>query len=313
MQIVRSFTDVPEAARHGALTIGNFDGVHLGHAAVIATLREVAAGLGSPSGVMLFEPHPRQYFQPEKPLFTLTPVPQRLELLAGLGLDFAVVLPFDKAMASLPADAFVANVLVGGLAVRHVTVGYDFNFGKNRAGDGALLEEAGRRHGFGVTIVKAAGDGNEAYSSSRIRELLRRGDVGAAAHLLGRWWRLEGEVVSGAGRGSGLGFPTANLALRPGTELGHGIYATWVWIDGARHAAVSYLGTRPTFDNGAPVFETFLLDYAGDLYGKPIGVDLVAHLRADRPFANIEELKAQMQADCAEALRRLHAAPIRPT
>ncbi len=310
MQLLSSFQNVPETARRGVLTIGNFDGVHLGHAAVIGEVRALAAKLGGPAGAMLFDPHPRSYFQPGQPLFTLTPIPQRLELLAGLGLDFAAVLPFDQTMASLAAEDFIAEVLVAGFGVRHLVIGYDFNFGKGRRGDGAMLTEHGQRLGFDVTIKGAAGDREAPYSSSRVRELLRLGDVEGAALLLGRPWRIAGTVISGAGRGAGLGFPTANIHLPAGIELKHGIYASWVLIDGARHPAASYLGTRPTFDNGTPVFETFLIDYQGDLYGRSISVDLISYLRGDLPFTGVEALKTQMQADCAEAQRRLLRLPV---
>jgi riboflavin kinase / FMN adenylyltransferase len=307
MQLLQSYRNVPASARHGVLTIGNFDGVHLGHAAVIGQVLELANQLGGPAGAMLFDPHPRAYFQPDKPLFTLTPLRLRLGLLAGLRLDFAAVLPFNDGLASLSAEDFIADVLVAGFAVRHVVVGYDFNFGKGRRGDAAMLTAVGARHGFGVTIQGAAGDHAAPYSSSRIRDYLRHGDVEAASRLLGRPWRIEGTVISGAGRGVGLGFPTANIALPPGIELKHGIYASWVWVDGVRHPAASYLGTRPTFDNGAPVFETFLIDFDGDLYGRSIEIDLVAYLRGDLPFAGVEALKLQMQADCAAALGKLRA------
>ena len=311
MQVVRSYRDVPAPARHGVLTIGNFDGVHLGHQAVISEVKRLAAQVHGPAGVMLFEPHPRAHFQPNVPLFTLTPLPARLELLAGLGLDFAAVLPFDAAMAALPAQAFIADVLAAGFAIRHAVVGYDFNFGKGRTGNGALLTAEGDRLGFGVTVQDAAGDGDAVYSSSRIRGLLRAGDVAQAARLMGRWWRIEGEVIAGAGRGTGMGFPTANMQLPQGVELAHGIYATWVWIDGQRHPAASYLGKRPTFDNNAPVFETFLLAYGGDLYGRRLAVDLVAFLRPDMAFPDAAALAVQMDADCAKALRILQDADVR--
>ena len=309
MQVLKRFHDVPASARGSVLTIGNFDGVHLGHAAVIAKVRALGAKLGGPAGAMLFDPHPRAYFQPDAAHFTLTPMPQRLELLAAQGLDFAAVLPFDRAMASMEAEEFIAQVLVAGYGVRHVVVGYDFCFGKGRRGTGAMLEASAKRLGFGVSIEAAAGDG-AAYSSSRVRDCLRAGDVDGAAKLLGRWWRLEGDVIAGSGRGEGLGFPTANIILAPGIDLKHGIYASWAWIDAVRHPAASYLGKRPTFDNGPPVFETFLIGYRGDLYGKRLAVDLVSYLRGDLPFGGIEALKVQMQADCAEAARRLEIARV---
>lgn len=307
MQVLRSFQDVPASAKHGAMTIGNFDGVHLGHQTVIAAVRRLADALPGPAVAMLFDPHPRQYFQPGTPQFTLTPQSERLTLLADLGLDFTVVLPFDAGLAALPAEAFIEVVLVAGFAVRRVVIGYDFSFGRGRSGNGELLMAAGQRHGFTVSVEAAAADGTGAYSSSRIRELLRLGNVAGAASLLGRWWRINGDVIAGAGRGAGLGFPTANITLRPGIELAHGIYASWVWIDGARHPAASYLGSRPTFDNGQPVFETFLLDYDGDLYGRSVSIDFVDFLRPDRAFPDPIALATQMHADCAEVMRRLAA------
>lgn len=300
MLVVKDASSVPEAARRGVLTIGNFDGVHRGHAAVIGRVRKIAGELGGPAGAMLFDPHPRAFFQPNAPLFTLTPIPRRLELLEELGLDFTAVLPFDAAMAGLPAERFIQDILVQAFAVRHVVVGYDFNFGKGRTGSGATLEEAGKRLGFAVTVVGPEGDGT-AYSSSRIRSLIAQGHVEGAARLLGRPFRVEGAVMPGAGRGAGLGFPTANITLDKGIQLKHGIYAAWVCIDGQRYPAASYLGSRPTFDDGEPVFETFLMDFSGDLYGRRIAVDLMCYLRGDKPFKGVEALKQQMAEDCAGA------------
>jgi len=312
MLVARNYQDVPAGARGGVLSIGNFDGVHLGHQAVIAQTRARAAALNAPAGVMLFDPHPRAFFKPEPPLFTLTPMDQRLELLAALGLDFAAVLAFNAALASLPAEAFIAQVLVGGFAVRHVVVGHDFNFGKGRTGNQALLEAEGRRLGFGVTGLDPVADGSAAYSSSRIREALAAGKVEDAARLLGRHWRVDGIVISGAGRGAGLGYPTANIALPPGTGLALGIYAARVWVDGAAHPAVAYHGKRPVFDDGKPGFETFLINYDSDLYGKCIRIDLVSHIRGDRRFDGVEALKSQMDRDVAEALARLALDAVRP-
>ena len=312
MQVVREFRDVPASVRGGVLTIGNFDGVHRGHQVVIASVRRLALELGAPAGVMLFDPHPRAFLQPGFHPFTLTPLSYRLELLAALGLDFAAVLPFGAELAALTARDFIADVLVAGFAVRHLVTGYDFNFGKGRAGDNALLEAEGKRLGFGVTIQQPEQDGEAAYSSSRIREALRAGDVTEAARQLGRPWRVDGIVIAGAGRGVGLGYPTANIALPPGTELAHGIYAARVWIGGAPHSAVAYLGRRPTFDGGAPMFETFLIGYDGNLYGKTIGIELVAFIRPDKGFANAEALKAQMDRDVAEAIAHLRLDAVRP-
>jgi riboflavin kinase/FMN adenylyltransferase len=304
--------DVPAAARGAVLAIGNFDGVHRGHQALIADVKCRAAALGAPAGVMVFEPHPREFFQPTEPHFHLTPLPLKLACLDELGLDLAAVLKFDKAFAALSADEFIERTLVGMLAPRHVVIGYDFFFGKGRAGTPDTMRAAGGRLGFGVTVVAPVAEDGEVFSSTAIRLKLAQGDMHGATASLGRLWRVSGKVIGGARRGTGLGFPTANIALEPGTALAHGIYAVWAEVDGVRHAAAAYLGTRPTFDNGAPVLEVFLLDFDGDLYGRELSVAFVEHLRADRRFDSIELLKAQMQVDC-DAARRVLASSSAPS
>ena len=307
MQVVRSYASVPASARGAALAIGNFDGVHRGHQAVLADAALMAHARGVPAGALLFDPHPRLLFQPDKPLFLLTDLDQKLRLLGLLALDVAVVLPFDRALASLTAEDFVRQVLVEGLGVSHVVVGHDFNFGRGRAGNDALLDRMGSELGFGVTVVPAVKGDGQLYSSSSIRDLLRQGDVRAAAERLGYWWRIAGTVVGGAKRGTGLGFPTANIEISPGCGLRHGIYAARVTAEGTRHSAAVYLGKRPTFDNGAPVLECFLLDFDGNLYGKRIEVELIDFLRPDGAFPGAEALVAQMREDCRRAAETLAA------
>jgi riboflavin kinase / FMN adenylyltransferase len=311
--IVLSGTDnVPPAARGAALAIGNFDGVHRGHQALLGAVKSAAAAGGGKAGVILFEPNPREFFQPDKPHFRLTPLPRKLELLEQFGLDLAVVLRFDAALAQLSADAFVEQVLARDLGVAHVVVGYDFRFGKGRAGDPEMLRRAGATHGFGVTVVAQVGGAGEVYSSSAIRAELAQGDVAGAADMLGHWWRVSGTVIGGAKRGTILGFPTANIALAPHTALAHGIYAVRAIVDGTRHPAAAYLGTRPTFDDGAPLLEVFLLGFEGDLYGKDMTVEFIEHIRADRRFDSAEALTAQMQRDCDRARAILAQAADRP-
>lgn len=305
MLVVRGGAETPEAARGAVIAIGNFDGVHRGHQALIADVRSRAAALGAPAGVMVFEPHPREFFQPAEPHFHLTPLQLKLECFADLGLDLAVVAAFDRALASLPAEEFIAERLVGALAPRHVVIGYDFFFGKGRSGSPETMRAAGERYGFGVTVVAPVAEDGEVFSSTAIRLKLAQGDMHGATAALGRLWRVTGTVVGGAKRGTGLGFPTANIALEPGTALAHGIYAVFAEVDGRRHPAAAYLGTRPTFDNGAPLLEVFLLDFDGDLYGRQLSIAFVEHLRADRRFDTLEALKAQMQADCDAARRVL--------
>jgi riboflavin kinase / FMN adenylyltransferase len=301
MLLVHGHKDVPVGARGAVLAIGNFDGVHRGHQALLRAAGAIGRELGAPPGALVFEPHPREFFHPEEPHFHLTPLAQKLAIFAQLGLDVAVVLPFDSALAALSADAFVDRVIVDGLGARHVVIGHDFFFGKNRGGTPETMQAAAARAGFGITIIPPVAEDGEVFSSSAIRLRLAQGDVKGAARLLGRQWRVVGKVVGGAKRGTGLGFPTANIPLPRGTALGHGIYAVRVHTGGEHHEAAAYLGTRPTYDDGMPVLEVFLFDFDGDLYGREIEVEFVEFIRADRKFDSSEALIVQMQADVARA------------
>jgi len=312
MIVVQGSDDVPAAARGGVLAIGNFDGVHRGHQALIAAAIEEGKRLAAPAGAIVFEPHPREFFQPDKPHFRLTPLTRKLALLEELGLDVAVVVRFDAALAGLAAEAFIERVLVQGLGVRHVVVGYDFRFGKGRTGDPETLRRAGAAQGIGVTVVAQVAEAGEVFSSSAIRAELAQGDVQGAAEMLGHWWRVAGSVVGGAKRGTGLGYPTANLTLPSGTALGHGIYAVRVYVDGRRLEGAAYLGTRPTFDDGEAVLEVFLFDFDGDLYGRQIEVEFIGFVRADAKFASAAALQEQMGKDVERARQMLGLAPVKP-
>jgi riboflavin kinase/FMN adenylyltransferase len=312
MQIFDRYRDIPAAAQGSVLSIGNFDGVHRGHQALLRVVQARARELARPAAALVFEPHPRQFFQPDKPHFKLTPLPRKLALLEQFGLDLAFVLAFDAEFAQLTAAAFVEGVLVAGLAVRHVVIGYDFRFGRKRAGDPEALQRAGLEHGFGVTIVAQVGGAGEVFSSSAIRAELAQGDVGGAAQMMGHWWRVSGKVIGGAGRGTGLGFPTANLKLPRDVALGHGIYAVRIHLGEHVYQAAAYLGTRPTFDDGDPVLELFLFDFAGNLYGREIEVEFIEFVRPDAKFASIEALQEQMAQDTARAREILAAAPAAP-
>jgi riboflavin kinase/FMN adenylyltransferase len=312
MKVVHGYQDVPEDARGAALAIGNFDGVHRGHQALAREAIAQAKKAGTASGVLLFEPHPREFFHPEEPHFRLTPLAEKLEIFEELGLDLAIVLSFDAALANLPAQDFVTKVLVNALDVRHVVIGHDFYYGKGRAGTPETLREAAETENFGITVLDPVAEDGEAFSSSGLRLRLAQGDVEGAARVMGRWWRVRGPVVGGAKRGTGLGFPTANVPLPRGTGLGHGIYAVRTYVDGRCHDSAAYLGTRPTYDNGMPVLEVFLFDFDGDLYGKEIVVEFVGFVRPDRKFETSEALVAQMQRDCARAESILRAAPKSP-
>ena len=312
MRIVHGTDNVSQSARGATLAIGNFDGVHRGHQALLKATKDEAGKLGAQAGAVVFEPHPREYFQPDKPHFRLTQLPLKLRLLEQLGVDVAVVLAFDATLARMSADEFIARVLVDKLAARQVVVGYDFRFGKGRGGDPEGLRRAGEALGFGVTVIGQVAEAGEVFSSSAIRAELAQGDVKGAAQMLGWWWRVAGVVRSGAKRGTGLGFPTANIALAPGTALAHGIFAVRVHVHGSRHAGAAYLGTRPTFDDGSPVLEVFLFDFDDDLYGREIEVEFIDFIRPDRRFDGAASLQAQMERDCDRAREILAREPDQP-
>jgi riboflavin kinase/FMN adenylyltransferase len=307
MDVFHGYDHVPPGARGASVAIGNFDGVHKGHQALIARARDEAARLGTRTGAVVFEPHPREFFQPARPLFTLTPLPQKLRLLETYGVDITFVLPFARELAQMSAEAFVERVLVAGLGVAHVVIGHNFLFGKSRMGNAQQMVDLGRAYGFGVSVVPPIGNGGEVYSSSAVRAELAQGDVEGAAEMLGHRWKVEGIVQGGARRGTGLGYPTANIALGRGAALAHGIYAVHVDFESRRYQGAAYLGTRPTFDDGSPVLEVFLFDFDGDLYGRRIEVEFVEFLRADRKFDSPDALRAQMDLDCARAREALAA------
>ncbi len=299
MQVVHGWHEVPQYLKGSSLAIGNFDGVHRGHKAVLEAANS-AVGAG-PMGAMVFEPYPRKYFQPQKPFFRLTTLPRKLELLSEAGCDFTAVIPFNSIVAEFSAADFIRVILVGAYAIRHASVGYNFFFGKGRGGNPAVLAQQGSVYGYGVTVMEPQGYAGEIFSSTRVRELLAEGDVAAAAEILGYWWRISGVVEGGAGRGQGLGFPTANIRLEEGVSLKHGIYAVHAYVDGRKIQGASYLGTRPTFDAGLPILETFLFDFDGNLYGKTIEIEFIAFVREDAKFRSAETLAAQMVLDCGKA------------
>ena len=301
MDIVRLWRDVPVTLKGAALAIGNFDGVHRGHQQVLREAATIAKREGCRSGAVVFEPHPREFFAPETPFFRLTPLPLKLELLASLGLDQTFVIAFDRELASLSPQAFATEVVAEGLGASHVVVGHDFAYGKGRSGTTEDLIALGSDAGFGVDVVAPAGEDGAAFSSSIIREHLRRGEVRDAAEQLGYWWRVRGRVGAGAGRGKGLGFPTVNLPLAPGQNVRHGIYAMRVDHDGRRHHAAGYVGARPTFGAGEAILEAYLLDFTGDLYGQEVDLEFIAFLRADETFATPDALTAKMREDCDRA------------
>jgi riboflavin kinase/FMN adenylyltransferase len=293
--------EAPPPLKGAVLAIGNFDGVHRGHRAVIAAAQRRAAALGRPAGALTFAPHPRVFLRPQDPHFALNDERSKLRLLAGAGLDGAIIMTFDAALAATGAEDFVGRILHERFAISGAAIGFDFHFGKNRAGSPEFLAEQGARLGFAVDIVPPLEDEGRPVSSGAIRAALKDGKVVEAAELLGAPWFVSGEVIAGARRGRELGYPTANLRLDPSCGLKHGIYAVRVGLGSRRHDGVASFGRRPTFDNGAPLLEVFLFDFAGDLYGQTIDVAFIAWMRAEAKFESIDDLRRHMDADAAHA------------
>jgi riboflavin kinase/FMN adenylyltransferase len=299
-RIVRDGDDI--GALHGAVVaIGNFDGVHRGHRTVIDAARVRAMTLKRKVAALTFSPHPRKFLRPQDQLFQLSDERNRLRLLAGTGLDGAIVMNFDAALAATSAEDFIEKILVGRFGIGGAAIGFDFHFGKNRAGSPEFLRAQGERLGFSVDIVPPLEDEGRPVSSGAVRTALTEGKVVEATELLGAPWFVSGEVVHGEKRGRDLGFPTANIALDPSCGLKHGIYAVRLAVDDMRYDGVASFGVRPMFDNGGPLLEVFLFDYDGDLYGQNVDVAFIGWIRPERKFADLGELKRHMKADASQA------------
>jgi riboflavin kinase/FMN adenylyltransferase len=307
MRIFQDYRDLPEAARGAVVAIGNFDGVHLGHQAVIGEAGRIARSLGAPQAVLTFEPHPRHIFRPQDPPFRLTPFGVKARLLGEVGVDLLFAQHFDRDFASKTAEDFVEHVLVEGLGVRHVVTGYDFVFGHRRHGTTILLSEMGRRLGFGVSVLEPVQreEADEIYSATHVRTHLEEGRPREAAALLGRDWEIEGTVETGDRLGRTLGYPTANIGLGEYLRPKTGIYAVRAMIVGAEEEgwrdAVASLGYRPTVGGTDLRFEVHLFDFDGDLYGRQLRVAFVDYLRPEAKFPDLASLKVQMDEDSRRA------------
>lgn len=307
----------PPAGLEGAvIAIGNFDGLHRGHVAVIRRAEALAAKLGRPCAVLTFEPHPADFFRGANTIFRLAPMRTKAKSLARLGLDGMIVITFDAALAGLTAEAFVCEILLRRLGVSAVVAGYDFHFGAGRTGTPAFLKQSGERHGFAVELVeRVAAEGSdapEAASSTATRAALEAGDVERAARLLGHPFSIMGEVLHGQKLGRTLGFPTLNMSPDPSCRLRHGIYAVRVEIGDRLHDGVASFGRRPTIDNGPPLLEVHVFDFAGDLYGRTIETFFIGWIRAEAKFPSLDALKAQIKSDAERAREILRASPPLP-
>lgn len=312
MEIIRHPEAVPDALKGAVIALGNFDGFHRGHQAVVGAARRIAREAGAPLALFTTEPHPRSFFRPEDPPFRLTPFRERAHLFEAFGVDLLLCMTFDLALSRHSPEAFVASILVGHLAATHVVTGFDYRFGKGRAGDADLLRKLGDIHGFAVTSIAPVTTGDAGgepviYSSSVIRETLQKGDVRQAAELLGHWWTISGRVIEGDRRGRTIGFPTANVELGDSIHPLHGVYAVRVEIEGETTIfdAVANIGRRPTFDKRDVLLEVHIPGFDGDIYGRHLRVEFVAFLRGERKFDGLEALKAQIGADTGAALATL--------
>lgn len=307
--VIRDSTPAQDIPRGAVVAMGNFDGVHLGHRAVITAAQEMAARQGVPALAVTFEPHPRKFFSPRTPQFRLTDENAKLRLLAGTGLAGAVVMTFDKERAGTSAQHFIDHDLIERLGISGIAVGYDFHFGKGRVGSPALLQAEAARLGIEVAVQTHIDIDERPVSSSAIRMALAEGELGAATQMLGAPWFISGEVIHGEKRGRDLGYPTANIRLDPECGLKHGIYAVRIGIGTERFDGVASFGRRPTFDNGAPLLETFIFDFKGDLYGQSLDIAFIGFIREELKFDSLDALIAQMNDDSAKARAILAAVP----
>jgi len=298
----------PPALRRAVYAIGNFDGVHRGHQAVLGQAAALARAGGLPSAALTFEPHPADFFARRPVVFRLTPFAQKAAAIAETGVTGVVSLSFDASLASLSAETFIEDVLVRRLDLSAVVVGADFHFGKGRSGSPQFLAEAGARLGFRVEIADKVEAGGEVVSSTAIRRALERGEVVEAERMLGRPYAVSGIVVAGHKLGRTLGVPTANIALPATNRLAFGVYAVKLRLAGRRREGVASFGVRPTVDNdGAPLLETFIFDFAEDIYGETLEAEIVAFIRPELKFDSLEALTRAMQGDIAEARAILSA------
>jgi riboflavin kinase/FMN adenylyltransferase len=311
--VIRDTTPDDAIPKGAVVAMGNFDGVHLGHRAVISAALNMGRAHGKPAFAVTFEPHPRSFFSPNSPQFRLSDEANKLRLLAGTGLDGAVVMTFDKGRAGTSAQDFIHHDLIRRLGISGIAVGYDFHFGKGRVGSPSLLVSEAPRLGIEVDVQAHVDIAERPVSSSAIRMALAEGQIDDATAMLGGPWFATGEVIHGEKRGRDLGYPTANIRLDKNCALKHGIYAVRVGLgqgkDQVRLNGVASYGRRPTFDNGAPLLEVFLFDFKDDLYGSVLDVAFIGFIRDEMKFDGIEALIRQMDDDSARARAMLTAAP----
>ncbi|WND02863.1 bifunctional riboflavin kinase/FAD synthetase [Temperatibacter marinus] len=308
MKLYRHINEVEKSMKGCVVALGNFDGFHRGHRVVIGEAGRLAKQMNVPLALVVTEPHPVSFFAPDRPPFRLTPFRERIQLLEHFGVDFLVILPFDKELASMTAQDFVTDILIQGLDAKHIFVGYDYRFGKMRGGGNNVLSYMGEMEGFGHTVIKPVVAGIEGYageicSSTLVRKALLAGEARKAAALLGHWWSINGKIIKGDQRGRTIGFPTANIELGESQQPLMGVYAVRVLLenDSQVYEGVANIGQRPTFDKRDVLLEVHLFDFDGDIYNKHARVELVSFIREEKKFNGLEELKDQIERDCRVA------------
>lgn len=310
MQIFRHATRLPKDCRDSVAALGNFDGFHRGHQAIVGEAGRIARDSSRRLAVFTTEPHPRSFFSGDGDRFRLTPFRERAHLLENFGVDLMFVLPFDKALSETGAETFISDILARDLGISHAVIGYDYRFGQGRGGDTALLRDVGKKCGIGVSVVEPVsvgveGAAGEIYSSTLVRDALRAGGARRAAALLGHWWTVNGRVIEGDKRGRTIGFPTANMTLQESLVPAHGVYAVRVTLEGRPAGepleGVANVGRRPTFGDAGILLEVHLFDFDEDIYGQHQAVELVGFIRRERKFDGIDTLKEQIAKDCKVA------------
>lgn len=305
MRIVRGLPPVPPEAPPSAVALGVFDGVHLGHRAILGLAVSHAGERDMRSVACTFDPHPMEVLHPGRAPLPITTLEERLALIEGCGLEATVVLPFTRELAAMEPEAFVKDVLVTRLGARDVVVGFNHRFGRGARGDAALLRSLGERLGFRTHVAEPLLVDGVAVSSTEIRGALQRGDLAVASRLLGRSYTLSGTIGHGAGRGRTLGFPTANIVPTRPVLVAPGVYACTAEVAGRKERAVVNVGVRPTFGETTLAVEAYLLDFSGDIYGQTMTLTFVSRIREERRFPSVDALRAQIEADAGEARSRL--------
>lgn len=302
MKIIKGLEEFPSGLKNVVLTIGNFDGVHLGHRKILKAVREKADALGGTAVAMTFEPHPMKVLQPDRHLRLITQNDEKARVMKRFGMDAVCFVDFDRAFASIEPDRFIEDVLVGKIGVKELVVGYNYAFGKGKKGTTELLRRRGRKHGFGLKIVRQATLNGDVVSSSRIRSLIAWGRVCEASLYLGRPYMISGEVIKGAGRGARLlGTPTANISTASELMPKEGVYVVKARFDKREYEGVMNIGKNPTFDGAKQSYEVHIFDYNGDMLGKELKVYFIDRIRDEKTFSGVDALKEQIRIDILKA------------